>query len=161
MFSLNHIIHNHQSGWFQCSCWWWIQYLSSFCSMWYPEFNEISFLSWLLLSTYILCDSHDNQKHQTPVSYSLFIVLMLSVLSDTQTPTFFFNHISTSTSLMPRPSFSNSSLFWLYFCCSQGVFYGPWSVPSTMLHTCLCCILPAKLQPWVHANDFLGLREFE
>lgn len=89
MFSLNHIIHNHQSGWFQCSCWWWIQYLSSFCSMWYPEFNEISFLSWLLLSTYILCDSHDNQKHQTPVSYSLFIVLMLSVLSDTQTPTFF------------------------------------------------------------------------
>ena len=56
---------------------------------------------------------------------------------------------------------SSSAFFWLHSCCSQCMFYGPWLILSTMLHFCLCFILPAKLQPWVHATDFLGLREFE
>lgn len=131
--------------------------------MCYPELNDSSFLSNCQQHTQSLCNSHYyyNQKHQTPMFGFLFRALMISVLPypQHQLYLFFLCHISTSTSLMPQLSLSSSSLFWFYFCSSQGMFYGLWPVPSTVLNPCLCCLLPAKLQPWVHARDVPGLRE--
>lgn len=127
MFSLNHIILSIRV----ISVFMLIMNLvpCSFCSMWYPELHESSFLSNCQQHTLSLCNSHYyyNQKPQTPTFDFLFTALMISVLPYPQHRVYFL--YITYPLLLPRCLSAVHLVFGFTFLF---IGYVLWSLTSTI-----------------------------